>query len=186
MPLGSYDDSTLTFTFANGSEFYSTSPPTVQTTMGSNDFILYGLFYKLFKKQKFRLFTNALYIRRGFNPLGQKFGDFASVSVFAGKEIVKRLNATLQLRADWSGGMKGVEHLDLLAYYNIETVSTGSRSLVFVPQLSYYYKSFTVFAMSEIPLYQYMNGTQVGSQHQFTTGLSYRFMAHKPKFFETE
>jgi hypothetical protein len=33
--------------------------------------------------------------------------------------------------------------------------------------------------MSEIPLYQYLNGTQVASQQQFTAGISYRFFVKR-------
>ena len=55
------------------------------------------------------------------------------------------------------------------------------RKIFFVPQLSFTHENFTIYALSEIPLYQYLNGTQVGSQHQFTAGISYRFNAYKSK-----
>ncbi|MBT3418565.1 MAG: hypothetical protein HN427_07310, partial [Flavobacteriales bacterium] len=55
----------------------------------------------------------------------------------------------------------------------------GSKKLFLVPQISYSQNGITVFATSEIPLYQYLNGTQVGSHHQFTVGVNYRFLTKK-------
>ena len=60
--------------------------------------------------------------------------------------------------------------------YQIDTESTGSKKWFFIPQFSYSQNGLTVFATSEIPLYQYLNGTQVGSQYQFTFGVNYRFL----------
>ncbi|MBK7407554.1 MAG: hypothetical protein IPJ40_05385 [Saprospirales bacterium] len=75
--------------------------------------------------------------------------------------------------------MKPAEGVDLLALYNVQPESTASRKLFFVPQVSYSFKSFTVYALSEIPLYQYLEGIQVGSQYQVTAGLSYRWYVKK-------
>ena len=47
--------------------------------------------------------------------------------------------------------------------------------------MSFSHNNFTIYALSEIPLYQYLNGTQVASQHQVTAGISYRFNAYKSK-----
>ena len=35
------------------------------------------------------------------------------------------------------------------------------------------------YITNEIPLYQFVGGTQIGSQHQITFGFNYRFMLKK-------
>jgi hypothetical protein len=180
--LGKYDDSTVVYTNpTTGKQYYTTSPPTVQPTNGSNDFIFYGFLYQGYPEKKFRIFSNLVYIRKGWNPLGQKFGDYASVGLFAGQTFFKKLGVTLQIKGEWIGKMKYDKNVDMLALYNVDVTSTGSRKIFFVPQLSFTHKDFTIYALSDIPLYQYMHGTQVGSQYQATVGISYRFFAYKSK-----
>lgn len=187
IPLGKYDDSTVVYTNpTTGKKYYTTSPPTVQPTNGSNDFIFYGFFYRGFPLKNFRLFSNVIYIRKGWNPLGQKFGDYASVGLFASKTFFKKLGVTLQVKGEWVDSMQYDKNVDMLAFYNIDVKSTGGRKIFFVPQLSFTQKNFTVYALSEIPLYQYLNGTQVGSQHQLTVGVSYRFNAYKSKIKKSD
>lgn len=180
IPLGKYNDSTLVFTDPNsGKEYYTTSPPTVQPTTGSNDFIFYGFLYRGYPEKKFRIFANMLYIKKGWNALGQKFGDYASVGLFAGQTFFKKLGLTLQVRGEWVDSMSYDKNIDMLALYNVDVKSTGSRKVFFAPQLSFTHKNLTIYALTEIPLYQYMNGTQVASQVQHTAGMSYRFFVRK-------
>ncbi len=180
IPLGKYNDSTVVYADPNsGKKYYTTSPPTVQPTNGSQDFIFYGFLYRGYPDKKFRIFSNLIYIKKGWNPLGQKFGDYASVGLFAGKTFFKKLGVTLQVRGEWINKMKWDHNIDMLALYNIDVKSTGSKSIFFVPQLSFTQKNFIIYALSEIPLYQYVNGTQVVSQYQFTAGISYRFFVNK-------
>ncbi len=189
IPLGKHADSTLVYTDpGTGQQYFTTSPPLVQPTNGSHDLIMYAFYFRGWPDNNFRLFTNALYIRKGWNSLGEKFGDYASIGLFAGKTFFEKLGVTLQLKADRIGKLKAAENVDLLAFYNVDTASTGSRKIALVPQLSFSHKSLTVFALAEFPLYEYVNGTQVASQHQITFGLSYRFFTYRsivPKSGET-
>lgn len=180
IPLGKYNDSTHVFTNPNtGAQYFTTSPPTVQPTTGSNDFIFYSFLYRGYPEKKFRMFANLMYLKKGWNALGQKFGDYASVGLFAGQTIFKKFGITLQLRGEWIDSLKYDKNIDMLALYNIDVKSTGSKKLFLSPQLSYSGTNITVYVMSEFPLYQYMNGTQVASQHQVTAGISYRFFIKK-------
>jgi hypothetical protein len=117
-----------------------------------------------------------LYVKKGFNSLGIKYGDYTSVSFFASKTFFYRWGVTTQIKAENIGQIKAAENIDLINSYSIYPESTGSKKWFFIPQLSYSQNGLTVFATSEIPLYQYLNGTQVGSQHQFTVGVNYRFL----------
>ena len=75
--------------------------------------------------------------------------------------------------------MKYDKNIDMLALYNVDVRSTGSKKIFFVPQLSFTHKDLTVYALYEYPLYQFVNGTQVVSEYQVTAGLSYRFFIRK-------
>lgn len=180
LPLGKYNDSNLVFTNPfNGQEFYSISPPTIQPSTGANDLILYGFFLNEFTKPAIKTFANVLYIRKGWNPMGQKFGDYASISLYAGKTFRNRYNVMLQLKGEHVAMMDYDKNIDMLALYNIDVESTGTRKVFLVPQFSYSWKSLTGFILYELPLYQFAHGTQVVSQHTVTAGISYRFILNK-------
>lgn len=187
IPLGKHSDSTFTwYDSVQSIAHYTISPPLVQPTTGSQDIILYAFFFRGFPQKNFRLFANTTYIKKGWNSSGEKFGDYASIGLFAGKTFFKSLGITLQLKAEWVDKMQYNTYADkligggnsIVALYNIDIRSTGSKKIFFAPQLSYNYKSFALYAMYEIPVYQYVNGAQV-STSPFTIGLSYKFFTSK-------
>lgn len=180
IPIGKNDDSIVFYTDPlSGQEYHHTAPPTVQPTNGSNDFIFYSFYINNYLKKNIRFFANSVYVLKGWNSLGQKFGNYASVSFFLSKTIYKRVGLTAQLKGEWVGKMQTNKLIDMVAFYNVYPESTGGRKLFFSPQISYTYKSFTAFVLTDIPLYQYLNGSQVGSQFQFTTGISYKINCKK-------
>jgi hypothetical protein len=181
IPIGRYNDSTVIYRDPRtNTKYYTTSPPTVQPTNGSNDFVFYGFLFRGFTEKKFRTFANLLYIRKGWNPLGQKFGDYSSVGLFASQTVRKKMVLTLQVRGEAVTKMKYDKNVDMLALYNIDVASTGSLKVFVAPQVSYSVGNWIFYAMYETPLYQYLYGTQVGSQHQVTSGISYRFFTSSP------
>lgn len=176
IPLGACDDSTLIYTNpATGKKTYTISPPTIQPTNGSNDLIFYGFFFRGYPAKQFRVFANFLYINKGWNKLGQRFGDYASIGLFASKTFFRKLGVTLQVKEEITGKMKYDKNVDMLAIYNVDVHSTGNHKLSVVPQISYSRKKFTFYGLTDIPVYQYVNGTQVGSAFQATLGMNYRF-----------
>jgi hypothetical protein len=179
IPLGSYNDSSEMVEPFSGDKYYITKPLSVQTSSGSQDFIFYAFVSQSNLYSNFRVFANAIYIKKGYNPIGEKMGDYASIGLFAGKTFFDKLAATLQLKAEWISGMEINETIREFAYPNYDPEATGSKKLFVVPQLSYNYKSFVIYALSEIPVYQYVTKTQIASQFQTTIGLSYRFMCKK-------
>jgi hypothetical protein len=175
LPIGSNKDSSVFYTDpATQTNYYQIAPPTVQPTNGSNDFIFYSFLFHSYLQKNIRFFANSIYVHKGWNDLGQKFGDYASISLFVGKTFFQRLGVTLQLKGEHIAKMKTDKLVDMVAFYNVYPESTGSRNVFIAPQLSYSYKSMTLYALSEIPLYQYVHGSQIGSQYQFTAGLSYK------------
>jgi len=61
IPIGKYNDSNVVYTNPyTQQKYYTTSPPTVQPTNGSQDFIFYGFVFREYTKNKFKIFGNAL------------------------------------------------------------------------------------------------------------------------------
>ena len=188
IPIGSHTD-TMKIT----SDVWDLIPPTIQLSTGGTDLMFYSFFLREYKKQKFRLFANSLYIRKGYNSLDEKFGDYTSLSLFASKTFFRKWGITTQIKAERIGQIEVRQSklLDLVIRnpYEAENFldkqeSTGSKKWIFIPQLSYSQNGITVFATAEIPLYQYLNGTQIGSNQQFTLGVNYRFLTKEcePEF----
>jgi len=179
IPLGSHNDTTNLGSY--GIDNYQMNPPMLQTTNGSNDLMFNSFFFREYQKSKLRLFISSLYVKKGYNSLGIKYGDYTSVGFFASKTFFYRWGVTAQLKAEKIDQIKvanKVSEVDLINY-SITPESTGSKKWFFIPQLSYSKNGLTVYATSEIPLYQYLNGTQVGSKYQFTVGVNYRFLTKK-------
>lgn len=63
----------------------------------------------------------------------------------------------------------------LYAYPNYDSEATGYRKVFLTPQVNYTRGIFTAYALMDVPLYQYIVKTQVGSAFQATAGISYRF-----------
>jgi len=182
IPLGKYNDSTLIYTnVLSGKEYYNILPPSLQPTTGSQDILFYSSALSNYTKRNIVFFTNFMYIKKGWNPLGQKFGDYTSIGLAASKSFYEKFGVTLLLKAEYISKMKSDKYIDQLALYNVYIESTGGRKLLFLPQLNYSNRNFTFYVLSELPLYQFVNGTQVVSQYQFTVGLSYRFFTKNPE-----
>ncbi len=182
IPIGSYNDSTGIVEPFSGKTIYITNPQAVQPTTGAQDVIFYAFFFRGYPVKNIRFFANALYIRKGWNPLGERMGDFASIGLFAGKTFFNDFGLTLQVRGEMVGRMTLNKNILLYAYPNYDPEATGFKKVFVTPQVSYSKGKFTLYALADIPVYQYVNKIQVGTQLQVTTGLSFRFFATKAKF----
>ncbi|MBK6446546.1 MAG: hypothetical protein IPG90_14115 [Bacteroidetes bacterium] len=177
IPLGSYNDSTGNVEPFSGTSYYVTNPQAVQLTSGAQDVIFYLFLFRGYPQKNWRFFCNGFYIKKGWNPLGEKMGDFASVGLFAGKTFFDKLGVTLQLRGEWMDKMQLNKNILLYAYPNYDPEATGYKKVFFTPQLSFTKGKFTVYGLYDLPVYQYVTKTQVGSELQVTVGLSFRFFA---------
>jgi len=186
LPIGSHTD-TVDSSRSNAPEYL---PPTLQLSTGGADIMLYALYFSEYKKQRFRVFANLLYIRKGYNSLDDKFGDYTSLSLFVSKRVSRKWGLTTQLKGEWIGQLNAKQSkLDrfennsdnFLIEFEAENWkerkdNTGSKKVLFIPQLSYSQNGLTIFVTSEIPFYQNLNGYQFASQQQFTVGVNYRFL----------
>lgn len=182
LPLGSYNDSTGFVVPSLGKTIYIPNPQAVQPTTGAHDVIFYGFLLRSYPAHNLRFFANALYIKKGWNPLGEKAGDFASIGLFASKTVFDHLGLTLQLRGELVQPMELNKNILLYAYPNYDPLATGYKKVFMTPQLSFSKASFTAYVLADLPIYQYVNQTQVVTQNQFTVGLSYRFFTRPTKF----
>lgn len=179
-PLGSFTDSIDVFTnLVNNQVYYAQLPPSLQATNGSTDLIFSSFLYRNSKVSSVKFFASTMYIKKGWNSLGEKFGDYMSLGLFASKELTPFLNGSLQLKGEKVNSIQAADGVDILALYNVDITQTGSEKLFLVPQISFNRDQFTFFLNTEIPLYQNMTGIQLGSQYSITTGLSYRFSTKK-------
>ncbi len=176
IPIGSHDDSLRQIEPFSGDVYYIRKPPAVQLSSGSNDFIFYGFLFHGYPAKKVNFFSNLTYIHKGWNSLGEKNGDYASLGLYAGKTVFDNFGLILQMRGEWIDEMKVNPDLYLYGYYNYSTTSTGSKKIFVTPQITYSKKQFIIYALSEFPIYQYVNGTQIASQYLITAGISYRFL----------
>jgi len=189
LPIGSHTD-TMKIT----SDVWDLIPPTIQLSTGGTDLMFYSFFFREYKKQKLRFFANSLYIKKGYNSLDEKFGNYTSVSLFASKTFFRKWGLTTQIKAERIGQIEVRQSklLDLIVndqYFGLPNFldkqkATGSEKLIFIPQISYSKNNFTFFATSEIPLYQNLKGVQFASENQFTVGINYRFLTKEcePEF----
>jgi len=184
IPLGSYNDSTGNVEPFSGQTFYVTKPQSVQLSSGAQDIIFYTFLFREYVKSKFRFFANAMYIRKGYNPNGEKLGDFVSVGLFAARSFFDHFALTLQTRYEKVEQMKINENI--LLYGKPSTYypeATGYKKIFLTPQVSFTKGKFTVYVSTDIPLYQYINSsdyyTQAGSKNTTTIGLSFHFFARR-------
>lgn len=182
IPIGSYNDSTGNVEPFSGSTYYVTNPQAVQLTTGANDVIFYLFYLKTLGKKDFKVFANTFYILKGWNPLGEKMGDYASVSLFVSRSFVRNLGTTLQIRGEWMNEMSVNKDILMYAYPNYDPFATGYKKVFVIPQVSYSVGKFTFFALADLPVYQYVTKTQVATELQITAGASFRFLVpEQPK-----
>ena len=163
IPIGSHTD-TVDFSRSNTIEYL---PSTLQLSTGGADIMLYAFFLREYKKQKLRLFANSLYIKKGYNTLDDKFGDYASLSLFASKTFFRKWGLTTQLKGEQIGQLNAKQSkldrfenntddflIDFEAgSWNDKKDNTGTKKLILIPQINYSKNNFIFFATSEIPLH---------------------------------
>lgn len=179
IPVGEYDQSRVIWVNPNtGEEFIMINSPAIQPTTGSNDFIFNLQFLRAYPKRTLYFYTNMTYIMRGTNPLGQVFGDIATVSLSAGKNIIPQIGFSLEIKAEKTDSL--VDPIWLSYQKN-----TGYKKLSIIPRLNIQpLKNLTITGSFEYPFYQYVTGVQIATKYIIVAGLNYRFNIAKPK--ETE
>jgi hypothetical protein len=185
IPLGSYNDSIGHLEPFSGEIIYTTKPPAVQATSGAQDILFNVLCSGRLPFGRLQLSANFMYILKGWNPLGERLGDYTSLGIFVGRNMSNDLNIALQIRGEWIDQMQLNKEIMLYSFTNYDPDATGSKKVFVAPQLSYVLRdNFTIFAQTEIPVYQYVNKTQIASQTQFTIGLSYRFLLNRNEIID--
>ncbi|MCC6542057.1 MAG: hypothetical protein IT225_07530 [Flavobacteriales bacterium] len=184
IPLGSYNDSIGNVEPFSGQTYYVTKPTAVQLSSGAQDLILYGFLHHGFLRSGIKVFASAMHIKKGWNPNGEKLGDFSSVGLFISRTFMEHYGITLQARYETMDRMLVNPSVLLFGKpSNYFPEATGYSKWFFTPQLTYTKGKLTLYATTDIPLYQRMNTstyyTQVGSQNTTTLGVSFRFFTSR-------
>ena len=185
IPLGSYNDSVLVFTQTNGREEKDRKSPAIQLSSGAKDFLYSASFSRRFIPLKFSLSLNAFYIMKGWNPMKEKFGDYTSVSLSATKSVAQNLSLIVQLKGE-NTGVRQIQKeyiKDIMSEANLPE-NSGNFKLFIVPRLIYningpFIKNGALFLSSELPVYQNVNGIQLGSQINLSFGVLLRIQMKK-------
>ncbi|HJW30546.1 MAG TPA: hypothetical protein VJ508_15040, partial [Saprospiraceae bacterium] len=180
IPLGSYQDSTGYIEPFSGHVFYVVNPTSIQLSSGAQDIVFNALWSRHYLKPQLSIFINAFYIRKGYNPNGEKLGDYSSVALFFTKTLFSTVGIGLQARYEEVERMKINESVLLFGRpSNYYPEATGYRKVFLTPQITYTTGPISIFGSYDIPVYQYLNTspyyTQAGSEFQATAGISYRF-----------
>ena len=184
IPIGSHTDTIAATTAFDGTVLkWDVKPPISQLSSGANDLILYSFFLREYKLKKIRVFANILHISKGYNSFGSKIGNYTSLAVYLGKTFNNKITSTIQFKREFIKQMIVGETEVSYGRATLEE-SSGSKKTFVIPQISYSLKSLSIFATYELPIYQYLNGSQIGSKNQFTVGLNYRFLSKKNEVSE--
>lgn len=179
IPIGSYNDSSAHVEPFSGQTFYVVNPQAVQLSSGAQDIIFYTFISRAYPSYGLRFFSNMLYVKKSWNPLGEKMGDFMNLGFYCTKSFSKHWGLMLQLRGEWMDQMQVNKDILLFAYPNYDPEATGYTKVFLAPQINYSRGNFTVYVLLDVPVYQYVTKTQVGTGFQMTSGISYRFLTHR-------
>lgn len=179
IPLGVYNDSLMKIEPFSGAEYYLKKPPAVQPTTGAQDVMLYAFYRRGYPNDNLNFSAAALYIRKGWNPRGEKAGDFLSVALFATTMPLENFGVTIQVRGELTGKTDINKAVLYYAYPNYDPAATGSKKLILTPQLNYtFWERLTAFCLAEFPAYQFVEKTQIASQYLVNVGFVYQFSAN--------
>lgn len=170
IPVGEYDQKYVAYENpATGEKFEIIKAPAAQPTTGTNDFIFNLFFYRQYIKPQISFFLTTTYFMRGTNRIKQSFGDILDISLYASKSLYRNLNLVAQFRGEITQPL--IDEVWISYEKN-----TGGKLLTFVPQINYQIFScnLTINAAAQMPLYQYVNGTQIASKFLLRIGMIYR------------
>jgi hypothetical protein len=178
IPVGSHEDSVGRYEPFSGTTYYLRKPLSVQLSSGAQDLIFSAFYFHGNTVSNMSVFANAVYIRKGWNASGEKLGDFFSTSVFGSAQLFSSCTGILQVRGEFVGMMQINPVIVENKNPGYEPKWTGSKKLFLSPQITYMITSSVAgFALADIPVYQYVNGTQVASGFQGAIGFNWRWQA---------
>lgn len=184
-PLGTYNDSAGRVEPFSGQTYYITKPTAVQLSSGAQDAVFHLFLHHGFVRSGVKLSASALHIRTGWNPNGEKLGNFTSAALFVSRSFHDVFGLTVQARYETVSRMQINGNILLFGKpTNYFPEATGYHKVFLTPQVSFTRGAFTIHATTDLPLYQRMNTsahyTQVGSQQATTVGIAYRFLVKRP------
>lgn len=148
-----------------------TLPVSLQPSSGALKFNAGFQFQKASLNKKWAFLGSGIYemsqwIKKGY--LIYKYGDFFRISGGAYRQLNTQLSFSLLLVTDYHN--KDIRENDQLVE------ASGSFSVHMKPYLQYSFNNGpSLFINSELPIYRYFFGEQLGNTYAFQVGLRYRF-----------
>jgi hypothetical protein len=136
----------------------SVLPPDLQPTTGAINLVAGFFLYKGFLAQHLRFFMIGRYEFPRANPLEVKYGNSYITSFYTSYSLSAKFTLIAQFRYEQKERDR-ITYQPGNGYY-----SSGSKKLFIVPQLTYSPDlNWDISLFSDIPLYQYYNGYQLGN-----------------------
>ncbi len=148
------------------------SEVTLQPGNGSTDLIL-GTFWQLAPMgSDLSWFAQYMWQSSVQHQTEFKPGDQANLDLGTRYAFGSKLSGLLQLNAQWNAADSGAS----AALTASGEPSSGGRTLSLTPGLSYAIVTGTnVYALLQLPLFQYVNGEQLTASKSVTVGINHRF-----------
>ncbi len=152
----------------------SVLPPDLQPSTGAVNYIAGFFLYKEYLKKHLRFFMIGRYEFPRANAVGIQYGNTFLHSVFVSYSASTRLTFTLQLRDEF-------RKQDRNGYSATSYYSSGSHKLFVVPQVTYALTPlWDISVFSDIPVYQFYNGYQLGNTIAAAMMVSAKIDRRKP------
>ena len=136
----------------------------LQPGSGTTDLLLGAYSYHRLEGDATTLFVQGLWQQPLVERNNYQPGQQLALDVGLRYTLTRKLNAQLQLNLLWKGHDRGI---------NAERDDSGGHSLFLSPGLSYVLSPhWQVFSFVQLPLYQYVNGTQLTADWAAVAGIS--------------
>lgn len=142
-------------------------PRELQSGTGAYSFVSTVFFYKGFTEKKLRFFLTGRIQINGTNKekgaggivIAQyRYGNEYSSSLYCFYTVSHRFSVLMQTRGEW-------REKDMDKKINWVFPNSGSRKVFIIPQINYNIaQKWSIGVLGEVPVYQYVNGTQLGSR----------------------
>lgn len=153
-------------------------PQHIMPSTGDYSGILTLFFHKGFSESKSRfIIINSTGYNSIINSNQYQYGMFNYTSFIFTKSIMEKWTGILELRNELRTHDQ---------QYKDQVVNSGGWSVNIAPQINFSYSYFNLSFLFDYPLYQYLNGSQLGMNYSASLNLNWEFSFEKPVKLEEE
>ncbi|MEI6090970.1 MAG: hypothetical protein WCR42_10990 [bacterium] len=146
-------------------------PQNILPSTGDYSGILTLFFHKGFSDSKSRFIIINTTSYNSTNTREYQYGMFNYTSFIFAKTFFEKWTGILELRNEFRARDK---------WYKDPVVNSGGWSVNVAPQINFSYSYFNLSFLFDYPLYQYLNGSQLGMNYSASLNLNWEFSFEKP------